>query len=191
MRNFLGAIVEQHAVQGIARILRANQMRKRQRHALGGREAVLAVKNHAVAAIEHQHRRARTLILALVDHQIRIIEFDRKRRAVALHRVEERPADVHIQRVAEFVWLRAAARFHAGGQVARVVPAEAALAERGQQVLQRLEAQKIERLVGDFKTRLDIRLVPADLPAGRLGRRRSHARRLLLRDQSLLPPCAG
>ena len=72
-RNFLGAVVEEHAVQGIAGILRADQVRERERHALRRREAILAVENHAVAAIEHQHRGAGALILALVDHQVGVV----------------------------------------------------------------------------------------------------------------------
>ena len=80
-------------------------MRKRERHAFCWRKPVFAVQNHAVAAIEHQHRRARALILALVNHQIRIIELNWDSGAIALHRVEQRPADVHVERIAEFVLL--------------------------------------------------------------------------------------
>ncbi len=69
-RNLLGRIVEQHDLQRVARILVLDQLRERQRDALGRREAILAVQDHAVAAVEHQDRRARALILALHDHQI-------------------------------------------------------------------------------------------------------------------------
>ena len=69
-RNFLGRVVEEHDLQRVARILRLDQLRERQRHALGRREAILAVQDHAVAAVEHQHGRARALILALHDHQV-------------------------------------------------------------------------------------------------------------------------
>ena len=129
-------------------------MRERERHALGRREAVLAVENHAVAAIEHQHGGAGALIFALVDHQVGVVEFDGNFRAFAAHGVEQRRADVQIQRVAEFVGARDAAGFDAGGQFARVVPAEAALAQRAQQILERPEAQKVDGLVGDFEARL-------------------------------------
>ena len=45
--------------------------------------------------------------------------------------------------------------------MARVVAAEAGFAERAQQIAQRLEAQKIEALVGDFEA--DFALHVADL----------------------------
>ncbi len=77
--------------------------------------------------------------------------------AFAAHGVEQRGADVEIQRVAEFVGARDAAGFDAGRQIARIVAAEAALAERAQQVLERLEAEKIDGLVGDFKSRFVLR----------------------------------
>ena len=169
-------------MQRIARILRANQVGERQRHALGGGEAILAIENHAVAAIEHQHGGAGALILALVHHQVGIIEFDRQAGAVALHGVKERGADVHIQRVAKLIRTRTAPGFDAGSKVARVMPSEAALAERCQQVFERLEAEKIERLVGDLKPRLDFRPFHSCLAAGCFRRRRRHPRRLLLRD---------
>src|SRR5207248_1372488 len=52
-RHFFGAIVEEHEVQRIAGILRADQMRESHGYALGRRKAVFAVENHAVAAVEH------------------------------------------------------------------------------------------------------------------------------------------
>ena len=160
-RHFFGAVVKQNQVQRIAGILRADQVRERQGHALGRREAVFAVEDHAVAAIEHQHRGAGALVFALVDHQVGIVEFDGHLRAFAAHGVEERGADVQIQRVAEFVGARDAAGFDAGGQFARVVAAEAALAERAEQVLQRAEAQEVDGLVGDFEARLILRIALA------------------------------
>ena len=71
--------MEQHGVQRVARVLRADQVRERERDPLGRREAVLAVEDHAVAAIEHDHRRARALVLALRDHQVRVVDVDRHR----------------------------------------------------------------------------------------------------------------
>ncbi len=55
------------------------------------------------------------------------------------------------ERVAELVGLRRAAGFDAGGQIARVVPSKARFAQRSQQIAQRLEAQEVETLVGDFE----------------------------------------
>ena len=53
--------------------------------------------------------------------------------------------------------LAAAAGFDARGQIARVVRPETRFAERAQQILQRLEAQEIEGLIGDFEVHLRLR----------------------------------
>ena len=122
-RDLLGRIMEQHHLQRIAGILRLDQLRQRQRDTLGRREAILAVEDHAVAAVEHQHRRARALILALHDHQIFVVVTSmpapcgrsggtgcrrlalRASRCTAFSSVR---AGVEIQRVAELVRLRRA-----------------------------------------------------------------------------------
>ena len=77
-------------------------------------------------------------------------------RALAADGGKQRLADIQVQRVAEFVLLRGAGGFDAGGQIARVVAAEAGFAERAEQVLERLESQKIERFVGDFELDLAV-----------------------------------
>ena len=46
-RNLLGGIVEQHDLQRVAGILRLDQLRERERDALGRREPILAVEDHA------------------------------------------------------------------------------------------------------------------------------------------------
>ena len=156
MRQFLGAVVEQHAAQAVAGILRADQVRQRQRDLLGGREAILAVEDHAVAAIEHQHRGAGALVLALVDVQVGVLHVERDLGALAADGGEQRLADVEVQRVAELVLLGGAGGLDAGGEVAGVVAAEARFAERAQQILQRLEAEEVERLVGDLELDLGV-----------------------------------
>jgi hypothetical protein len=76
--------VKQHAAQAVAGILRADQVRQRQRHLLGRREAILAVQDHAVAAIQHQHRGAGALIFGLVHVQVGIFQIERNLQALAL-----------------------------------------------------------------------------------------------------------
>ncbi len=159
MRQLLGGVVEQHAAQAVAGVLRADQVRERQRHLLGRREAVLAVEDHAVAAIEHQHRGAGALVFALVHVQVGIFQIERHLGAFAPDGGKERLADVEIQRVAELVALRGSGGLDAGGQIARIVAAEARLAERAEQVLERFEAEEIERFVGDLE--LDLGLLAA------------------------------
>src|ERR1700733_1802689 len=103
-------------------------MGKRESDTCRGGEAVLAIQNHAVAAIEQKNGGARALIFALMDHQVGIIEFEGNACAIAANGVEERAADVHVQGVAEFIGLRRAAGFNAGGQVTSVVPSKTAFA---------------------------------------------------------------
>ena len=96
-------------------------------------------------------------------------------------------ADVEIQGVAKFIWPRNAAGLDASGKVARVVAAEAAAAERAEQILKSLEAEKIDGLVGDLKARIGIALLRiAQLAARRVLRRRSDLRRLLRVDEAFL-----
>ena len=87
-RDLLRRIVKEHDLQGVARVLRLDQLRERQRDPLGRREPILAVQDHAVAAVEHQHGRAGALVLALDDHQVVVRHVDAARPALAA------PADV-------------------------------------------------------------------------------------------------
>ena len=121
--------MEEHATQTVTRILSADEVRERQRYFLRRREPVLAVENHAVAAIQHQHGGAGALIFALVHVQVRIIHVQRDFGAFPPDRGEQRFADIQIQDVAEFVDLGCAGGFDAGGQIARIVPAEAGFTE--------------------------------------------------------------
>src|SRR6266700_5368968 len=102
-RNFFGAVMEKHQAERVAGVLRANEMRERHGHALGGCEAVLAVENHAVAAIEKDDGGAGALVFALVNHEVRVGHFDGDLGAFAADGVEECFANVQVQRVAEFV----------------------------------------------------------------------------------------
>ena len=78
-------------------------MRERHGHPLGRRETVFSVENHAVAAIEKHDRGTRAVVFALVDHEIGVGHLDGNFGALAADGVEERGADVHVERVAEFV----------------------------------------------------------------------------------------
>ena len=66
-------------------------------------------------------------------------------------RIQNRRARVEVHRVAELVRLGRAARLDAGGHLARVVPAEAALADRSEQIAQGPVAEEVEALVGDLE----------------------------------------
>ncbi len=65
--------------------------------------------------------------------------------------VQDGTAGIQVHRVAEFVRLGRGDRFNARRVIARVVPAQAALAERPEQIAQGAVAQEIQALVGHFK----------------------------------------
>src|SRR5579864_6931283 len=86
---------------------------------------------------------------------------------LALDGVEQRRSGIQIERIAVFVRLGRRHRLHAGRLFPRVVTAEAALAERSEQIAQRAVAEKIERLVGDLegdRRRLPPRALPSLAP---------------------------
>src|SRR6266852_7293420 len=118
-------------------------MRERHGHALRRCKPVFAIENDAEAASEKNYRSAGTVVLALVNHQVRVSHLDRNFSAFAADGVEKRGANVHVERVPKFVRTRHAAGLDASGEVASIVAAEAAAAQRAEQVLQRFESQKI------------------------------------------------
>ena len=114
----------------VARELRANEMRERERDFLGRREAILAVQNHRVRRVEHEHRRARRSVLGLTYHQVGVLEVYRNADCPCPREgVLERFIDVEVQHIAELVLLAPAVGLDAGGEVRRVVRADARLAE--------------------------------------------------------------
>ena len=106
--------MKENEIERVAGILRSNQMRERHGDAFGGSEAVFAVENHAVAAVEKNDRGTGRMIFALVDHEVLVLNFDGNFCAVAADGVEKCFADVEIERVAKFVGAGDAAGFDAG-----------------------------------------------------------------------------
>ena len=116
-----------------------------------------------MAAVEHQHGRARALVLALDHHQVFMGHVDATActrclgaeclvlARFALDGVQQRAGGVEIQCVAELVRLGRSGCLDAGRLLARVVTTEAALAERAQQIAQGAVAEEVERLVGDLE----------------------------------------
>src|SRR5208283_4691440 len=117
--------------------------RQRHRYFFRRREAVFAIKNHRVRAVEHKHRRARRLILALMNLQVGVLDVERQGKPFALNGAGKRGRDIEVERVAEFVSLGSPAGFNSSGQIARVVASKAGFAERAEQITQRLEAKKV------------------------------------------------
>ena len=124
-RHLFGGVVKEHQRERVAGILRADEMRERHGDALGRREAVFAVENHRVRAVEHHDGGAGALVLALVHVQVVVLEVERQADAFAGDGRAERGGGVEVERVAELVALRGAAGLDAGGPVARVVAAVA------------------------------------------------------------------
>src|SRR5262252_3949332 len=124
--------MEEYKRERITRILRSNQVRERHRDLLCRGEAVFAIKDHGVRAVEHEHSCARRLVFALVDLQIMVLEIQRKIEAFPLNGAGESRGNVEVQRVAELILLGGAASLDAGCHIARVVPAEAGFPERSE-----------------------------------------------------------
>jgi hypothetical protein len=72
--DFFCTVMKQHEFDRVARELRANHVCQRQRHLLGGREAVLAVQDHAVRAVQHHDGRGGGLVLGLTHHQVAFLD---------------------------------------------------------------------------------------------------------------------
>ena len=85
-RQLFSGVVEEHDLERVARILRANQMGQRQGHFLGRRETIFAVENHRMRTVEHHHRRARRLVVTLMHVQIAVFEIERNLQTLALNR---------------------------------------------------------------------------------------------------------
>ena len=83
--------------------------------------------------------------------QIGVFNVERKREPFALNRTRKGRGDVEVQSVAKLVGLGRSAGFDAGREITRVMPSKARLAERAQQISQRLESEKVETLVGNLK----------------------------------------
>ena len=75
--------------------------------------------------VEHQHGRARRLILALMHLEIAIFNVQWDLKPFPLNRVRQGSRDVEIQCVAKFVALGCTTGFDAGRGIARVVATEA------------------------------------------------------------------
>src|SRR5260370_16530152 len=80
-----------------------------------------------------------------------------------------------------------AAGFQSRGQVARVVPAKAAAAQRAEKILQRFETKKIDGLVGNFEASLRLAFAwLTELAARGSLRWWGHLRRLFRIDEAFV-----
>ena len=143
-------------VDGVAGVLGADEVRECHGDALGWREAVFAVENHRVRAVEQHDRGAGGLVIGLLDLQVGVFEVQLavvaiEVRAFAGEDVRECGGDVEVEGIAEFVGFGAAVGLDAGGFVARIVATERGFAERAEEFAEGLVAEEVHAFVGDFK----------------------------------------
>ena len=106
-------VVEEDEVERVARKLRADEVRERHGDALCGREAVFAVEDHGVRAVEQDDRGAGGLVVGLVDVQVGVVDvqrrmlfaFDGGSETFASEDTGEGGGDVEVEGVAELVEL--------------------------------------------------------------------------------------
>ena len=75
--DLFGGVVEEDEVEGVAGELGADEVRERHGDALGGREAVFAVEDHRVRAVEQDDGGAGGLVVGLVDVEVGVLDVHR------------------------------------------------------------------------------------------------------------------
>ncbi len=112
-RDLLGGVVEENERERIAGELGADQVRERHGDALRRREAIFAVEDHGVRAVEQNDSRAGALVVRLVDVEVAVLDIQGAgmervgRGVVALTREDaiEGCGDVEIEGVTELILL--------------------------------------------------------------------------------------
>ena len=187
--NLLGHISEGDHAQGVTRKLRANEVGEGQRHPLGRREAILAVEEHGVGDVQHEHGSARRPILGLVHHEVLVFQIERHPDSLPLDGAFQRRRHVEVERVSELVGLARSVRLHACGEVRCLMRAETGLAKRREEISECPIPQEVHPLLSEFELYLLGRLPCfVDLPhSGDVLHRSRHGRSSVLqRDVSLL-----
>jgi len=124
--------VEEDEVDGVAGVLGADKVGEGHGDALGRGEAVLAVEDHGVRAIEEDDGGAGALEVGLLDVEVGVLEVEDAGGGGTTFAGEdgvEGRGDVEVEGVAELVELGGAVGFHAGGFVAGIVTAEGGFAD--------------------------------------------------------------
>src|SRR5579883_1746840 len=127
-------------------------MCQRQGDPFCGSEPILTVEDHAVAAIQQEDGRTRTLVLRLTDHQIFVFEIERSAEAFPRHGVEQRRTDIEVQCISELVFLRGLVCLHTGSKVDRLMPAEAAPTQSTQEMTEESKPEEVDRFIGQFES---------------------------------------
>ncbi len=151
--------MEEDEVEGVARELGADEVGEGHGDTLGGGEAVFAVEDHGVGAVEQDDGGAGGGVVGLVDVDVGVVDveggvlfaFDGGGEAFAGEDGGEGGGDVEVEGVAELVELGGAVGFDAGGFVAGVVAAEVGFAEGAEEFAESFVAEEVHAFVGDFE----------------------------------------
>ncbi len=76
--DLFGGVVEEDEVEGVAGELGADEVGERHGDALGGGEAVFAVEDHGVGAVEQDDGGAGGLVVGLVDVEVGVLDVERR-----------------------------------------------------------------------------------------------------------------
>ena len=120
-----GRVMEEHHAYGVARELRADEMGEGEGHLFGRRKAVLAVQDHGVRTVQHEHGGARRAVLRAIHQQVGVVDVQGKvERTGARQGVGGRATDIAVERIAKLVRFAAGVGFDTGGEVRGVVAAK-------------------------------------------------------------------
>ena len=157
--DLFGGVVEEDEVEGVARELGADEVGEGHGDAFGGGEAVFAVEDHGVGAVEEYDGGAGGGVVGLVDVDVGLVDvergvffaFDGGGEAFAGEDAGEGGGDVEVEGVAELVEFGGAVGLDSGGFVAGVVSSEVGFSEGAEEFAEGFVAEEVHAFVGDFE----------------------------------------
>jgi len=134
--DLFGGIVKEHKIEGVAGELGADEMRERHGDAFRWREAIFAIEDHRVGAVEQDDGGAGRLVVGLMNVDVGVVDVERGvflaldggGEAFAREDAGECRGDVEVEGISELIEFGGAVGFYAGGLVARIMTAEVGFA---------------------------------------------------------------